>query len=143
MVPKSKSAMVKQNSFSTFYYSSISALFMTFGGVCFMHGYVGGYFLFQFGFISVLFMMFCWWRDVVREATFEGQHTNVVSSGLRMGMLLFIVSEIMFFFYLWYKIHFDLLSLEIIFLREFFSLLTRNLLPGKNIFSRNSLSIFV
>jgi heme/copper-type cytochrome/quinol oxidase subunit 3 len=34
----------------------------------------------------------------VREATFEGHHTNVVQIGLRMGMLLFIVSEVMFFF---------------------------------------------
>jgi heme/copper-type cytochrome/quinol oxidase subunit 3 len=28
----------------------------------------------------------------------EGQHTNIVQLGLRYGMLLFIVSEIMFFF---------------------------------------------
>ena len=86
--------------------SAFSTLFMTFGGVCFMHGYAGGYFLFQLGFLFVLFMMFCWWRDVVREATFEGQHTNAVSSGLRMGMLLFIVSEIMFFFaFFWAFFH--------------------------------------
>lgn len=43
-------------------------------------------------------MMFCWWRDIIREGTFEGQHTKSVQTGLRMGMLLFIVSEIMFFF---------------------------------------------
>ena len=85
---------------------SFSALFMTFGGVCYMHGYVGGYFLFQFGFISVLYVMFCWWRDVVREATYEGQHTQSVSNGLRMGMLLFIASEVMFFFaFFWAFFH--------------------------------------
>ena len=32
--------------------------------------------------------------DVIREATFEGHHTGAVQAGLRMGMLLFIVSEI-------------------------------------------------
>jgi len=42
-------------------------------------------------------MMFVWWRDIIREGTFEGQHTSTVQLGLRMGMLLFIVSEIMFF----------------------------------------------
>jgi cytochrome c oxidase subunit 3 len=41
--------------------------------------------------------MFVWWRDVVREATFEGHHTSFVQLGLRYGMILFIVSEVMFF----------------------------------------------
>jgi len=34
----------------------------------------------------------------VREATFEGYHTTQVQDGLRFGMILFIVSEIMLFF---------------------------------------------
>lgn len=33
----------------------------------------------------------------MREATFEGHHTSVVQQGLRYGVLLFIVSEILFF----------------------------------------------
>ena len=41
--------------------------------------------------------MYVWWRDIIREGTVEGQHTAIVQEGLRMGMLLFIVSEIMFF----------------------------------------------
>ncbi len=41
--------------------------------------------------------MFFWWRDVVREGTFEGHHTPVVRRGLRFGMALFIASEVMFF----------------------------------------------
>jgi cytochrome c oxidase subunit 3 len=87
-------------------FSAFSALLMTFGGVCFMHGYIGGFFLFQLGFLLVVFLMYCWWRDVVREATFEGQHTVSVSNGLRMGMLLFILSEIMFFFaFFWAFFH--------------------------------------
>jgi cytochrome c oxidase subunit 3 len=77
--------------------SAFSALMLTFGGVLYMHGYSGGFLLLQFGFVMILFMMFCWWRDIVREATLEGQHTTSVQSGLKMGMILFIVSEIMFF----------------------------------------------
>lgn len=86
--------------------AALSALMLTFGGVLFMHGYFGGSFLWQFGFFMILFMMYCWWRDVVREATIEGQHTSYVQNGLKMGMLLFIASEVMFFFaFFWAFFH--------------------------------------
>ena len=42
--------------------------------------------------------MYVWWRDIVREGTLEGQHTTLVQLGRRFGMILFIVSEVMFFF---------------------------------------------
>ena len=71
---------------------------LTFGGVMFMHGYSGGWSLFCLGFFTFLYTMYVWWRDIVREGTFEGQHTYMVQQGLRQGVLLFIVSEIMFFF---------------------------------------------
>jgi len=86
--------------------AAFSALMLTFGGVLYMHGYSGGNFLWQFGLSMILFMMFVWWRDIIREGTFEGQHTYIVQIGLRMGMLLFIVSEIMFFFaFFWAFFH--------------------------------------
>jgi cytochrome c oxidase subunit 3 len=65
------------------------------GGVLFMHGY--GYWVLILGAILVLLTMAVWWRDVIREATFEGHHTPVVQIGLRFGMALFIASEVMFF----------------------------------------------
>jgi len=77
---------------------SISALLLTIGGVMYMHSYVGGGYLLSFGFLMVLYTMFVWWRDVIREATFEGHHTSVVQVGLRYGVALFITSEVMFFF---------------------------------------------
>ncbi len=49
------------------------------------------------GVILIIATMWYWWRDVVREATFEGHHTPVVQLGLRYGMALFIASEVMFF----------------------------------------------
>lgn len=86
--------------------SAISALMLTFGSVLYMHGYNGGFFLFQFGFSMVLFMMFCWWRDIIREGTIEGQHTDSVQNGLKVGMILFIASEVMFFFaFFWAFFH--------------------------------------
>lgn len=39
--------------------SATSALMLTFGGVLFMHGYVGGGFLWKLGFLMILFMMYC------------------------------------------------------------------------------------
>lgn len=87
-------------------FSSFSALMITFGGVLYMHGYLGGLSLFRLGFLLLVFLMFCWWRDIVREGTFEGQHTLAVQAGLKMGVLLFIVSEVMFFFaFFWAFFH--------------------------------------
>ena len=86
--------------------SAFAALMTTVGLVLYFHGYNGGSFLWRFGILLVLFMMFCWWRDIIREGTFEGQHTKSVQSGLKMGVLLFIVSEVMFFFaFFWAFFH--------------------------------------
>src|SRR5438874_637035 len=74
---------------------AIAAGLITTGGVLYMHGY--GWTLLIIGAIAVLATMAVWWRDVVREATFQGYHTPVVQLGLRYGMALFIASEVMFF----------------------------------------------
>lgn len=78
--------------------SSISCLVTFLGSVMYMHGHVGGFQIQMFGIFSILTCMFLWWRDIVREGTLEGHHTNIVQLGLRYGMILFIVSEVMFFF---------------------------------------------
>jgi cytochrome c oxidase subunit 3 len=49
------------------------------------------------GVIGVMFTMWMWWRDVIDEATFKGNHTPVVQLHHRYGMALFIASEVMFF----------------------------------------------
>ncbi len=76
---------------------AFGAFMLTFGGVLYMHKYAFGGFLWKFGLFMILYVMFCWWRDIVREGTFEGQHTKSVQAGLRLGVILFIVSELMFF----------------------------------------------
>ena len=78
-------------------FASCGALASTTGAVMFFHGYIGGDMVLSLGISMILYSMFVWWRDVVREATFEGHHTVVVQLGLRYSMILFIVSEIMFF----------------------------------------------
>jgi len=54
--------------------------------------------IFIIGFLLVLYTMAGWWRDVVKESVVKGDHTPVVKLGLRYGMILFIASEVMFFF---------------------------------------------
>nr|ABL09083.1 cytochrome c oxidase subunit III [Onchidella borealis] len=47
-----------------------------------------------------------WWRDVIRESTFQGHHTTYVANGLKVGFALFIVSEVCFFFaFFWAFFH--------------------------------------
>nr|AYC65835.1 cytochrome c oxidase subunit III [Bovicola bovis] len=50
------------------------------------------------GLLSLIMSVVGWWRDVVREGTFMGCHTSEVQVGLRLGMIMFILSEVMFFF---------------------------------------------
>lgn len=78
--------------------TAFSALGFLTGAVMYMHAYTGGFALFLFGFVLLVTCMGLWWRDVVREGTFQGHHTKAVQLGLRYGMLLFILSEVMFFF---------------------------------------------
>ncbi|TNE61826.1 MAG: cytochrome c oxidase subunit 3 [Alphaproteobacteria bacterium] len=55
-----------------------------------------GHWMFGLGLLSLLYTMFSWWKDVVKEAE-QGDHKPVVRIGLRYGMILFIASEVMFF----------------------------------------------
>ncbi|MEX2295950.1 MAG: cytochrome c oxidase subunit 3 [Dongiaceae bacterium] len=74
---------------------AIGAGVLAVGLVLFMHDVVA--WVWPIGIALILATMFFWWRDVVREATFEGHHTPIVQIGMRYGMLLFIASEVMFF----------------------------------------------
>nr|AXS66450.1 cytochrome c oxidase subunit 3 [Curculionoidea sp. 16 KM-2017] len=58
------------------------------------------------GILTNSLIMILWWRDVIRESTFQGLHTLKVSLGLRWGMILFITSEIFFFIaFFWAYFH--------------------------------------
>lgn len=59
----------------------------------------------------VILSLFRWFYDIVAEATYEGQHTFKVQQNVLLGMALFIISEIMFFFaFFWAFFHFLLPS---------------------------------
>jgi cytochrome c oxidase subunit 3 len=79
-------------------FTGCGALTLTTGGVMYMHSYSGGGFILFFGVIMLGYTVINWWRDVIREGTYEGHHTPVVQLGFRYGIYLFILSEVMFFF---------------------------------------------
>jgi cytochrome c oxidase subunit 3 len=82
--------------------ASMSLLLLTLGAAMSMHGapekmpLVGNGVL-ALGLVGVLYVMLSWWRDVIKEGHQDKAHTSAVSFGLRMGMGLFITSEVMFF----------------------------------------------
>ncbi len=89
---------------------------MAFGGVCWMQYLKGNDFhilgmnvatpwIFFVGLLIVLYTMFSWWSDTIKEAH-EGHHTRVVALHLRYGMIMFIASEVMFFV-AWFWAFFD------------------------------------
>ena len=73
---------------------AVSAFILTVGAVVWMHG--GTAIPMGIGMVGVLYTMFGWWRDMVREGQ-RGLHTPVVELAFRYGMILFIASEVMFF----------------------------------------------
>ena len=88
---------------------SIAACVMAIGGVIAMKGLFGlpkgDLAVFLAGLAGVIFTMAAWWREVTIEAN-QGDHTPVVSIGLRYGMIMFIASEVMFFV-AWFWAFFD------------------------------------
>jgi heme/copper-type cytochrome/quinol oxidase subunit 3 len=53
--------------------------------------------LLALGLFITLLTIYQWWRDIAREGAFQGLHTQVVTLGLRWGIILFIISEVLFF----------------------------------------------
>nr|YP_009988590.1 cytochrome c oxidase subunit III [Pharyngocirrus uchidai]QNM39901.1 cytochrome c oxidase subunit III [Pharyngocirrus uchidai] len=83
---------------------SLGALMLTIGLTSWFHG--GGLLMLALGLSIIILTMLQWWRDVIREATFMGHHTSYVAKGLRWGMILFIASEVLFFFaFFWAFFH--------------------------------------
>uniref|UniRef100_A0AAU7YRE7 Cytochrome c oxidase subunit 3 n=1 Tax=Haematopinus quadripertusus TaxID=1453187 RepID=A0AAU7YRE7_9NEOP len=63
--------------------------------------------------LSLLISLYCWLRDVIRESTYQGFHTLSVVNGIRMGVIMFIASEVMFFFSLFFGVFFISLNPDI------------------------------
>jgi len=78
-------------------YTCVSMLTLTTSAVLNMHGFSSGEFSLTLAVVSVICSMSFWFRDVISEATYLGNHTLAVQRGINMGVALFIVSEALFF----------------------------------------------
>jgi cytochrome c oxidase subunit 3 len=78
-------------------YTSLSLLATTFSAVLSFHGFFRGIDLLLVAIISVVYCMSLWFRDVISEGTYLGNHTLAVQRGLSLGVGLFIASEALFF----------------------------------------------
>jgi cytochrome c oxidase subunit III len=77
---------------------AVSAFVLAVGLIVWMrHMFAAAPIVFAVGALGVIYTMIGWWRDVVREAEYEGHHSRVVQLSHRYGMILFIASEVMFF----------------------------------------------
>lgn len=77
--------------------NSGTLLSLTLIGVLTMHNfsYAGNFFFLAF--FCLVLCMSLWFRDVISEGTYLGDHTLAVQRGLNIGVALFIVSEGLFF----------------------------------------------
>nr|YP_010716460.1 cytochrome c oxidase subunit III [Gotra octocincta]WDQ40356.1 cytochrome c oxidase subunit 3 [Gotra octocincta] len=87
--------------------TSINLMIMLIGAIKWFNEF--NYNLILIGFMTLNLCSSQWWRDVIRESTFQGFHTLKVSKLMRMGMILFICSEIFFFLsFFWAYFHMSL-----------------------------------
>lgn len=84
--------------------SSLGAILLTSGLLKWFHTFDPS--LLLFGLIRTALRRIQWWRDVSREGAMQGIHTIKVATGLRWGIILFIISEALFFFsFFWAFFH--------------------------------------
>jgi len=85
---------------------SVVLLSLTISAVMFFHSFTFGIYLLNFSLVLLCILTGFWWRDLIREGTYLKNHTSKVLAGLRLGFILFIVSEVMFFFsFFWAYFH--------------------------------------
>ena len=89
---------------------SVGAFVTAVGAVQYMHEQ--GTTALWVGAVLVLLTLIGWWRDVIKEAVVEKAHSERVRLGLRVGMALFIASEVMFFVAFFWAFFFNALGIN-------------------------------
>lgn len=74
-----------------------SVLSFTLNLVNWFHGVSESLYIILLSFLGIIFFAIFWFRDIIREATYLGYHSKVIQRSIYYGMLLFILSEILFF----------------------------------------------
>lgn len=93
---------------SLFMIMFLNAVILSFGIVNFNSIFLFKW-LYRFSLIIFIGGVCLWWYDMIHESVIEGHYTEKVQKNLSIGMFLFILSEVMFFFgFFWAYFHFSL-----------------------------------
>jgi heme/copper-type cytochrome/quinol oxidase subunit 3 len=65
--------------------------------ICWMNGISMSTFWLFFNLFGASYVVYFWFRDIVRESTYQGYHTLTVQRGISIGFGHFILSEVMLF----------------------------------------------
>lgn len=91
-----------------FMYMTLNGVFLSYGAHT-MYSISLFKYLYQFSFLILVLAVCLWWYDMIQESVIEGAYTEKVQLNISIGMILFIVSEVMFFFgFFWAFFHFSL-----------------------------------
>jgi len=84
---------------------TLFAMFLSFGYKTFF-GYKLYLIVYHLAGFNIIFSLSGWWYDMVFESIIEGAYTKKVQQNLSIGMVLFIITEVMFFFgFFWAYFH--------------------------------------
>ena len=79
--------------------AAFSLMFFAGGSAFFFHDKPYAEYAMLGGLLSLFYVSYRWWRDCITEGKAKPtHHSTTVQNGLRLGMLMFITSEVMFFF---------------------------------------------
>jgi cytochrome c oxidase subunit 3 len=77
--------------------TGLSLLNLTTSFALFMHNFYNSYILTIISLLLLISAMSFWFRDIISEGTYLGDHTLAVQRGIYLGVILFITSEALFF----------------------------------------------
>lgn len=77
--------------------SSLSLFNITLTGVLVIQTFINTISFLLLSFICIFTTMCYWFKDIITESTYLGNHTLAVQRGLYIGLALFIISEALFF----------------------------------------------
>lgn len=73
------------------------------------NGKIGGKELILLAMLGIIYSSYYWLKDIVIEGTYRGEHTEKVQKGLNLGFILFVVSEVVVFFTLFFAYFYNAL----------------------------------
>jgi len=81
---------------------SLNLLFFLIGFVSLLHGFLYGLSTYFFSFFMVLTIFISWFYDIITESLYLGSHSYKTIRSLILGFLLFLLTEVMLFFSLFW-----------------------------------------